>query len=120
MQDVEVNAAVDFARPDGSRRRSRSADKICEFPYKYGCPPVGLSHPPAVGGRAGDPEQLFKHVRCEQAPSIVGVVPSMELSASARGDDLDRLAVDEGPDIGDDVGKIDLVVLDADIAEMRR
>src|SRR3981189_476480 len=42
-----------------------------------------------------------------------------KLAASARGDHLDRLAVDEGPDIGDDVRIIDLVVLDADIAEMR-
>src|SRR5258705_5973611 len=38
---------------------------------------------------------------------------------SARGDHLDGLAVHKGPDIGDDVRIIDLVVLDADIAEMR-
>src|SRR5258705_10253210 len=38
---------------------------------------------------------------------------------SARGDHLDGLAVDEGADIGDDVRIIDLVILDADIAEMR-
>src|ERR1700704_3581423 len=42
-----------------------------------------------------------------------------KLAASARGDRLDRLAVGEGADIGDDVRIIDLVVLDADVAEMR-
>src|SRR3954462_514305 len=38
--------------------------------------------------------------------------------ASAGGNHLDRLAVDEGADIGDNVRIIDLVVLDTDITEM--